>query len=95
MFRAALLALLTLAPVTSAAEPPELKTVTWKVGDDTREALVYAPAGSGKKPVIFAWHGHGGTDGVLTPLAFLIVGYGARDLRIIQRNGPLRVTRVR
>lgn len=39
----------------------DLKTMTWKVGDVTREALVYVPPSNGKKhPLVFAWHGHGG-----------------------------------
>ena len=58
---ALLLAALGMPAMLSAAEPVELKKITWKVGNDTREALVYNPAGS-KKPVIFAWHGHGGTS---------------------------------
>lgn len=61
MFRAVLLAVLSLAPAARADDPPALKKITWKVGDDAREALVYAPTGSGKKPLVFAWHGHGGT----------------------------------
>ena len=61
MFRAVLLTVLSLAPAARADDPPALKKVTWKIGDDTREALVYAPAGSGKKLLVFAWHGHGGT----------------------------------
>jgi polyhydroxybutyrate depolymerase len=43
-----------------SAETVGLKKVTWKVGGETREALVYAPAGA-KKPLVLAWHGHGGT----------------------------------
>jgi polyhydroxybutyrate depolymerase len=60
MSRTVLAAVLVLLPAAAhAADPVELKTVTWKVGNDTREALVYNPPG-GKKPVVFAWHGHGG-----------------------------------
>src|SRR5687768_9724123 len=35
----------------------------WKVGDTTREALVHVPeaAKTTLAPVIFAYHGHGGT----------------------------------
>ncbi|WP_316798464.1 hypothetical protein [Pedobacter frigidisoli] len=35
----------------------------WKVNDTIREALVYIPATAKTKPtpVIFAFHGHGGT----------------------------------
>jgi len=35
--------------------------VEWKVGDQTRTALVYLPPKSDRKrPVVFAFHGHGG-----------------------------------
>ncbi len=33
----------------------------WKVGDVTREALVSVPENPARAPVIFLWHGHGGT----------------------------------
>jgi len=40
-----------------------LETMTWMVGNTKREALVHLPTGgSGQAPVIFAFHGHGGTD---------------------------------
>ena len=39
-------------------------TLTWSVGGAKREALVYPPSQtSAKAPVIFAFHGHGGTMG--------------------------------
>jgi polyhydroxybutyrate depolymerase len=43
-----------------AADPKRLE---WTVGDAKREALVYAPAEKGKEPapVVFVFHGHGGT----------------------------------
>ena len=36
--------------------------VEWKVGELTREALIYKPAeaSEGKSPVVFGFHGHGG-----------------------------------
>ncbi|MCU0704230.1 MAG: prolyl oligopeptidase family serine peptidase [Fimbriiglobus sp.] len=44
------------------AADPEPKTQEFTVGGLKREALVYAPAKPGKKvPVVFAFHGHGGT----------------------------------
>jgi len=48
------------AVTSSAAEPKEL---TLKIGDLERTALVYAPADAaeGLHPLIFAFHGHGGT----------------------------------
>lgn len=48
-------------------EPLDLnkfKRTTWKVGEETREALIYAPPVKDpkeKRPVVFAFHGHGGT----------------------------------
>jgi polyhydroxybutyrate depolymerase len=46
-----------------AADPPaNLKRMTWKIDGTTREALVYFPPDSVKNPpLIFAFHGHGGT----------------------------------
>ncbi|CAN5510041.1 hypothetical protein BH10PLA1_BH10PLA1_10360 [soil metagenome] len=48
--------------VDSNVDVSKLKHLTWKVGDDTRAALVYLPpAAAGKRPpVVFAFHGHGG-----------------------------------
>src|SRR5262245_52456938 len=42
---------------------PEPKRMEWKVGDTTREALVYVPANAQKDacPLVFVFHGHGGT----------------------------------
>jgi polyhydroxybutyrate depolymerase len=46
----------------AGARATKLKTVTWKVGNVTREAIVYAPPATGKKrPVVFGFHGHGGS----------------------------------
>jgi polyhydroxybutyrate depolymerase len=44
-----------------AAEP--LKKKEWTVGETKREALVYAPAKAEKEacPLVFVFHGHGGT----------------------------------
>jgi polyhydroxybutyrate depolymerase len=42
----------------------KFKKVPWTVGEDTREAIVYAPPAkdkSEKRPLVFAFHGHGGT----------------------------------
>lgn len=38
-------------------------TMSWKVGDTTREAMVYIPSSAKMKPtpIIFVFHGHGGT----------------------------------
>lgn len=57
-----LLAKLAFAPLAFAAEP-EPKKAEWKVGDDTREALIFAPATATKEPtpLVFCFHGHGGT----------------------------------
>jgi polyhydroxybutyrate depolymerase len=43
------------------ADASKLKKMTWKVGDVDREALVYLPEGTGKHPLLFAFHGHGGS----------------------------------
>ncbi len=41
----------------------QLEPRQWKVGEDSREALVYIPptAKTTPSPVVFAFHGHGGT----------------------------------
>ena len=47
-----------------------LKRMTWRVGELTREALVSIPPSTDKKvPLVFAFHGHGGTS-----------TYGARNM---------------
>src|SRR2546425_5343885 len=50
------------ASVTALAAEP-LKKKEWKVGEATREALVYAPAKATQEPcpLVFVFHGHGGT----------------------------------
>ena len=40
---------------------PEPKRVEWTVGEHKREALVVASSSSEPAPLVFAWHGHGGT----------------------------------
>jgi polyhydroxybutyrate depolymerase len=48
---------------TTEAGSSQLKTMTWKVGGVTREALVYLPPtsdNSSSPPLVFAFHGHGG-----------------------------------
>jgi polyhydroxybutyrate depolymerase len=48
--------LLTMASIAAA------ETLTWKVGNDTRQAIVYAPTAaspSGKAPLVFSFHGRG------------------------------------
>ncbi len=47
----------------SNADNTNLKRMTWKVGETTREALVYIPPVNDTKekhPLVFAFHGHGG-----------------------------------
>jgi polyhydroxybutyrate depolymerase len=41
--------------------PVDLKRMEWKIGEVTREALVYVPESSKDAPLVFVWHGHGGT----------------------------------
>jgi polyhydroxybutyrate depolymerase len=51
------------AAVAGAAEPA-LATREWTVDAVVRKALVHAPAkGAGAAPVVFVFHGHGGTMG--------------------------------
>ena len=47
----------------SAAAADNLTRMEWKVDGVSREALVYAPAAAKTtpSPVVFAFHGHGGT----------------------------------
>lgn len=47
----------------SHAAPAPLEEKTWTVGDLTRKALLYAPASAATTgtPVVFVFHGHGGT----------------------------------
>lgn len=54
--------LIAVATLARSAETGP-KRIEWKVGDGTREALVYAPANVGKEPhpLVFVFHGHGGT----------------------------------
>jgi len=58
----AIFALLLLAG-TSVSATDNLTRMEWKVDGVTREALVYAPATAktDPSPVVFAFHGHGGT----------------------------------
>ena len=58
LFSALLLA--TTLNATAAEQPIRRE---WKVDGLTREALVYAPATAKEKsaPVVFGWHGHGGS----------------------------------
>lgn len=60
-FAVALSWLVGITIFANAAEP--VKRHEWKVGDTTREALIHAPANATKEttPVVFFFHGHGGT----------------------------------
>lgn len=50
----------TVAATTSAAEPAAR---TWQIDGVAREAQVYVPVAAKQKaaPLVFVWHGHGGT----------------------------------
>ncbi len=57
--------ILLIAPSATYAKTPKdpiAKLMRWKVGDTTREAMVYIPATAKSQPtpVIFIFHGHGG-----------------------------------
>ena len=58
----AVLGCLAAASVTVAADPP-LVEKAWKVDGLDRKALIYAPAAAttSDTPLVFAFHGHGGT----------------------------------
>lgn len=60
---AALFWLLFFAAGAIARQADPIQIMRWKVGDTTREAMVYIPAGAKTKPtpVIFVFHGHGGS----------------------------------
>ncbi|WP_205940817.1 alpha/beta hydrolase family esterase [Pedobacter paludis] len=55
----------SITPVFAQQGMPRAKLMKWKVDDTTREALVYIPADAKTKssPIIFVFHGHGGTMG--------------------------------
>src|SRR5262249_52268482 len=59
LWRQIMLALLTAALL---AADPEPKSMDWKVDSVAREVLVYLPAKPQGAPVVFAFHGHGGTS---------------------------------
>src|SRR5437773_15905 len=64
MIRLFLTTLLWLAAACAgAAEVPPASERTWKIDGVERTALLYIPsaASTTKSPVIFAFHGHGGT----------------------------------
>jgi len=56
-------ALILLFGSIKAQQTGPIQTLHWKVGDTTREAIMYVPASAKSKPtpVIFVFHGHGGT----------------------------------
>lgn len=58
-------AVIMLWAVFSQAQESSVKVMKWTVGDTVREAMVYLPPGAKTKdcPLIFAFHGHGGTMG--------------------------------
>lgn len=58
MRRVAVLIAISACGILAAADPEKK---TWKVGDVEREALVAKPAKAKNPPLVFVWHGHGGT----------------------------------
>jgi polyhydroxybutyrate depolymerase len=62
MIRSAVVLVFGCAALASAAESA-VKKMEWKVGGETREALVHAPAKAAQEPcpLVFVFHGHGGT----------------------------------
>ena len=63
MHRAGLIFLLLSLGLQSAVAADNLTRLEWKVDGVGREALVYAPAAAKTtpSPLVFAFHGHGGT----------------------------------
>jgi len=63
MHRAALILVLLFSAWNSVVAADNLTRMEWKVDGVSREALVYAPAAAKTTPtpVVFAFHGHGGT----------------------------------
>ena len=61
-----LLVLAAAWPAVGGDVPAPLVMRTWPVGDLTRQALLYVPASaaSNRTPVVFAFHGHGGSAGL-------------------------------
>jgi polyhydroxybutyrate depolymerase len=60
--RLAVLGMILAVGVSAAADPEPVRR-EWTVGDARRESLIHAPASAKDKPtpVVFAFHGHGGT----------------------------------
>ena len=56
---AILLAFQLLRP--GVANAAALTNLEWNIGGTTRRALVHFPAGTNAAPIIFGFHGHGGT----------------------------------
>jgi polyhydroxybutyrate depolymerase len=63
MHRAALILVLLISAGNTAVAADNLMRMEWKVDGVSREALVYVPAAAKTTPcpVVFAFHGHGGT----------------------------------
>ncbi len=57
------IALMLIFPVAKTFGQDIPKTLTWTINNETRKALIYIPTTAKTKatPVIFAFHGHGGT----------------------------------
>ena len=81
VLRVLLLVTLWLATVSTARAADGLARREWTVDGLVREALVYVPsnARTNARPVVFAFHGHGGT-----------MNHAAADLRPITRTGRRR-----
>jgi polyhydroxybutyrate depolymerase len=50
-------------PKANLSDDPQTRTIHWTVDGTDRQAIVYIPASAKTKPtpVVFAYHGHGGT----------------------------------
>ena len=52
---------------TETSSASAYKTMTWSIGGVTREATVYIPSTSGSHPIIFGFHGKGGSGAGFGP----------------------------
>jgi len=52
---------------TETSSASAYKTMTWKIGNVTREATVYIPGTTGAHPIVFGFHGKGGSGAGFGP----------------------------
>jgi polyhydroxybutyrate depolymerase len=79
----------SIVATTRAADAP-LKRMEWSVGDLKREALVHLPASATQteSPVVFVFHGHGGTMKNLAEKSFAIHRYWPEAICVYPQGVP-------